>query len=421
MLVWLFQTGEPLHCDTEKLRPMRAMNLANSLIERGHKVVIWSSDFYHQKKVHRCKSFEPIVINDQLVINLIPSPGYDKNIGPGRLFDHFVLARNLSRSLKIESTDKPDVAFVGYPPIEFAAVAINWLKSHGVPVVVDVKDQWPTIFVDALPKKIRFFGRLVLYPYFYLARRAIRGATSFTGISQSYLDWSARIAGRSIRSDDKIFSLTSPQFTVSCDEMNLAIAWWQRHGLTLKSKKCFCFVGSLSQAFDFSGIRDAARRLNEEGVECKFVICGDGGAANDIKTMMSGLENVVFPGWIDQPKIAALAQFSMGTLAPYKNTPDFMQSIPNKIIDSLALGMPILTSLKGEVQSLVEGFGVGFVCQDKDGSSWYDHITSLLSTDGLAEDVSRKAFALFDDVFSFDKVYGGMVKVLEEIAVKDGR
>ena len=50
MRVWIFQTGEPLHIDGDNYRPMRAMNLANILIKRGHYVTIWSSAFYHQEK-----------------------------------------------------------------------------------------------------------------------------------------------------------------------------------------------------------------------------------------------------------------------------------------------------------------------------------------------------------------------------------
>ena len=50
MKVWIFQTGEPLHSDDDNPRPMRAMNLANSLVDMGHSVIIWSSAYYHQKK-----------------------------------------------------------------------------------------------------------------------------------------------------------------------------------------------------------------------------------------------------------------------------------------------------------------------------------------------------------------------------------
>ena len=53
LTIWLLQTGEPLHIDAGNPRPMRAMNLANALVAAGHKVVLWSSSFYHQEKRHR--------------------------------------------------------------------------------------------------------------------------------------------------------------------------------------------------------------------------------------------------------------------------------------------------------------------------------------------------------------------------------
>ena len=50
-----------MHIDGGKPRAMRCMNLANELSKRGHQVVIWSSDFYHQEKRHR---FGRITVND---------------------------------------------------------------------------------------------------------------------------------------------------------------------------------------------------------------------------------------------------------------------------------------------------------------------------------------------------------------------
>ena len=58
MKIWILQTGEPLHIDSGKPRPMRAMNLSNKLVEKGHDVVLWSSAFNHQKKNHRTKNMK---------------------------------------------------------------------------------------------------------------------------------------------------------------------------------------------------------------------------------------------------------------------------------------------------------------------------------------------------------------------------
>ena len=53
MLVWILQTGEPLNCDGNQLRPMRAINLSKALVSKGHKVEIISTRFFHQEKRFR--------------------------------------------------------------------------------------------------------------------------------------------------------------------------------------------------------------------------------------------------------------------------------------------------------------------------------------------------------------------------------
>ena len=57
---------------------MRAMNLSNKLVDSGHKVILWSSSFNHQKKKHRSKEYSVHKVNDNLEIRLIPSCGYKK-------------------------------------------------------------------------------------------------------------------------------------------------------------------------------------------------------------------------------------------------------------------------------------------------------------------------------------------------------
>ena len=144
---------------------MRAYNLADTLIKRGHKVVIWSSAFNHQDKTHRCKKIKEINVNKNLIVRLIPSPGYTKNISFGRLWDHYLLGVNLKRVL-LEQTEKPDVAFIGFPPIEFAYEAAEWLKKNKLPFMLDVKDQWPDIFISKVPKIFKPFIELALTNYF---------------------------------------------------------------------------------------------------------------------------------------------------------------------------------------------------------------------------------------------------------------
>ena len=66
MKICIFQTGEPLHIDKGNYRPMRCMLLADKLIDKGHKVSIISSAFFHQRKIHRSKNLSVYDINDNL-------------------------------------------------------------------------------------------------------------------------------------------------------------------------------------------------------------------------------------------------------------------------------------------------------------------------------------------------------------------
>ena len=416
MNVWILQTGEPIHCDSGSPRPMRAMNLTNALIDRGHSVVLWTSGFYHQEKRHRCRQFESRVINKNLIINLVPSMGYQRNIGLGRLLDHAQLAWRLYRLLKTGKFLAPDIAFIGYPPIETAAVMVNWLKERNIPAVIDVKDQWPALFLEPFPKILRPIIKLALKPYFYFALHTLTNATAFSSMSQGYLDWMSRFSCRELHDLDMVVPLTAPMYKPSAEEYIEAEKWWNERGVSTLTNRRFCFVGSFMSVFDFSCIRDVAARFQMEAVDCQFVICGDGGFASDIRSMMNGLDNVIFPGWVDAPKIATLAKFSSGSLIPYKNIDNFTINIPNKVIDAFAYGLPVITTLTGEVENIVEMERVGFACNANTGRNMYDAMILLLDDQELKKGMSNRARALYNSRFVSEMVYGRLVDALERIS-----
>ena len=180
------------------------------------------------------------------------------------------------------------------------------------------------------------------------------------------------------------------------------------------------FVGSFSSAFDFRPVQLAAQAAMAGNDNLQFVLCGDGAQIDPVKAMMRDLDNVIFPGWIDRPKIESLASRSIASLAPYRNTPDFILSIPNKVVDSLALGLPILSPLRGEVARLIEQERVGLRYREdaelQDGSLY--HAIKMLDQDPkLQYSMSSNARALYNARFSFAGVYGALVSHLEGLAL----
>lgn len=415
LTIWILQTGEPLHVDSGDARPMRAMNLANALVDAGHRAIVWSSAFSHQDRRQRSLQAESTVISENLEYRLIPSPGYDRSIGLRRLWDHAVLAVNLRRMLR-EQVELPDACFIGYPPIETASVMARWLKKRRVPTLLDVKDQWPTLFLASVPRPYEALGRIIVSPYYFSARRAMRDATAISAMTESFLEWALLFARRSRTARDVVVPLTSPRNESGEADLIEAREWWAARGIRDDGRARFCFIGSHTRSFDFNPIAAAARSLAENGAPCELIIAGTGESSAAWQKAAAGLPNVKFPGWVNPAQARILAELCSGYLAPYIGSDDFERSVPNKIIDALSLGLPIVTSLRGEVAALITQFGVGMRYGTDSNQTLYDCLAVLIGDRPLQRKMSRNALELYDDRFSYEKVYGDVVAHLEGLA-----
>lgn len=410
---WILQTGEPMPLDGDGSRPMRAMNLSAALVEAGHDVVLWTADFHHTHHLHRFGTNTRLRVGDQLEVRYVRSRGYSSNIGLGRLVDHAQLGLNVRRALKAERP--PDVAFVGYPPIEAAAVMATWLDERGVPFLLDVKDAWPDVLLRGAPARARPLTRAVLSPYFRLMERTFERADGITSTAQPFLEWALAQADRSQNTLDRVVPLTSRATSVDPSELESAERWWDEQGIRDDGRFRVSFVGTLHSSYDFNPLVAAAELSDVE-----FVICGDGSSANDLRASVSGLSNVHMPGWITMAQAEVLARRSTVALAPIAPHPDFAASVPNKFYDAMSKGLPVLTSLRGAAGDLVESRGIGRVYSPNGAPSLRDVLSELLERPSDVMEMSSRGRQVFTQEFDFEQVYGGLVGHLEAMARGDG-
>ena len=415
--VWILQTGEPLHIDSGNPRPMRAMNLANSLVEAGHQVTLYSSAFYHQEKSHRCEGYKAIKVNDQLEIRLIPSPGYQGHMGPKRLYDHWVMGSELKRHLD-SVEDRPDVAFIGYPPIEVATVMGRWLAKQNIPYMLDVKDQWPLLFVKKFPGALRPFARIGFHPYYHMAKQVMKNATGISAMANGFLQWALSFAGRAQNDNDRIVPFSAAREVIAEDALQDAQQWYVDQGLDNDRPKLI-FIGTHSVAFDIEPIAAAGRYFADKGIAVDFVICGDGPMREQWMARCKGLDNVIFPGWINKPHIEVLMSKAFAVLTPYCNTEDFMISVPNKVIDAFSYGMAIVNALDGEVRALLEEHDVGLHYDNNvAGNALHDKVEILLNDPQKLARLKENSARLYREHFEFNQVYQSLVAHLVRLAGK---
>jgi glycosyltransferase involved in cell wall biosynthesis len=110
-----------------------------------------------------------------------------------------------------------------------------------------------------------------------------------------------------------------------------------------------------------------------------------------------------------------LARSVLGA-APYVDRGDFRMSIPNKVCEYLAHGVPVLASDVGEGSRLVRTHGVGTTYEPGSAESCARCIDSATAADrATSQAVRRRAHEVFTSEFLATEVYGRFVRHLKRV------
>jgi glycosyltransferase involved in cell wall biosynthesis len=174
------------------------------------------------------------------------------------------------------------------------------------------------------------------------------------------------------------------------------------------------FAGTLGRTYDLSPVIAAARNLADlPEPKFQFVVCGDGERCNEWKEKAADLQNVIFTGWLDQVQIKKmLAVAHVGLAAYVEGAP---QSMPNKVIEYLAAGLPVLSSLPGETRNVLQEQDCGLTYAPEEAGSFTVELMKLRDT-ALRRRLSLNARRLFERHFEAERVYGQFADYLEEVA-----
>ena len=140
MKVWILNPFDNL--PHEGYRPQRYWLLARAFARRGDEVTVFSSTFSHALK--RQRSIESGVVREGIVLRLVQSPCYPRNVCIKRLYSHWRMSGNWLRMA--EGMAPPGLVVVSSPPLTLVAAARKFCAKVGAKLVVDVQDAWPETF-----------------------------------------------------------------------------------------------------------------------------------------------------------------------------------------------------------------------------------------------------------------------------------
>ncbi len=438
MKIWINTPFDTL--PGERGRPMRYWQLARALVAAGHEVVVWSSDFHHvtkrRREVAACYECEGIEIR------LVATRPYRRNIGPGRLVSHWSYARRWRRAavaaVAAGEVALPERLVVSMPPLELYGAAAALRRRWGVPVVVDIQDLWPENFYRLWRRGWGWLGRLVLWPWWWCAGRAYRGADGVAAVAERYLELARRRGARGRMGWFPLaVGLQSGGITACRDGKEAVGGALGEHALPGCGGKSLppsrgdagcggitacrdgtegaagvklCYVGNLGAGYDLGTVVEGVRRLAAAGRRVRVVVAGDGPERGLVERAAAEGVPINYHGFVGAEEMwQLLAQCDVGLV------PMFSESgvvVPNKVIDYGAAGLAIISGLKGECEELLARYGAGAGYKAGCCDSFVAAVERYLNKPELIEEHGAGARRMVAELFDGGVVYKRMAEWL---------
>ena len=404
--IWLIQIGENLPVD-EKQRKMRTALLADKLVERGHSVLWWTSAFDHFKKDWIFKKDTEVTLNSRLRLYALKGIGYKKNVSLSRFIDHRIIAWKFKKIAP--KMPKPDIIVTSMPPHDLAYQAVKFAKENKIPVLVDIRDPWPDIFLEYIPSAFHGIARKLLFMDFQMIRNTMQMADGLIAVTNTFLEWGLKYANREKSPVDKVFPLgykrpniknlsNTSKFTNLIEE--------------LKDKFIIFFVGTMANYHNPSILLEVAKRVKNDKIH--FVIAGYGELFDEIKKASKDLKNVTLTGWLNQEEIELWLKYAKVGVCPTNVKIDLL---PNKFFVYLSAGLPVISAFEGDSKELIEKYQIGFYYPPNDVEALVNCILKLYNNPQLYKKMSENAKRIFDEMFDADKIYEEYANHIEKVYV----
>lgn len=407
MHFWLVNPFDPLPSD-QGVRPMRYQMLVAELLRRGHTVTWLCSDFLHIPKVYRRTD----TLNDLphgLRAVLIHTRPYRKNVSFTRLLNHrdYVVAVRQWMARNVP----PDGIIVSYPLPEAALDCLRYGRAHGVPVVVDVQDIWPDEFLSLAPGRLRWAARLALTPLFRQSRQVFTLAENCVAVSQHYLRVVTERRGAPFPYSQVYYLGYDPAIVEGDD--NEGLPDLLARGFTPETTN-IVFVGTLGTSYDIDTLIEAACVIASDAPQVRFFLAGEGPMREtwEAKARALGLQNLTFLGFLNIAQLRALLTRSFAGLITQRSN---LFSITNKPNEYMAFGLPLISSLKGELQRLIDSEPLGVSYEAQNVPSLVSALRRLIEDPDFAALCRQRVQQVFATRFSARSVYPAYAEDLERI------
>lgn len=407
MKIWVIEIGEPLPLEKD-VRLHRYGMFTPFLAKDGFDVTWWTNSFSHAPKKHLVER-DTELMWEGVRLRIIRGLGYSRNVSLARIKHNKHFASRFAE--EAPKQEKPDLIIAPIPIIEAAVEIMKYAKPRGIPVMMDIRDEWPEELRNLAPKPMRWLSRIMLSRAYKNMGWVCRQATGIMSISERTVEFGLRFAGRPRGPTDFVFPLGYSLALPSVEKVTEARQWLLSKGVT-PGIFTVCFFGTIGKFFDFKTVIDAVVELSGE-VPIQLLIGGQGGEFERVKKWANNHPSIFLLGWLDAPKIHAAMQLSHVGLANYKT--GTAMSLPNKPFEYMAGSLAILSSIDGELAQLLDAYHCGLSYKSDDKETLKAQLYKLSNDLGATRELGANGHRLLLDRFETNKVFKQVVANLKRV------
>ena len=293
---------------------------------------------------------------------------------------------------------KPDIILAFEPNLFSIIPAYIYSKLRGGIIIRIVDDMWPELLYEQKILKSNFLKKLL---------------TSLAKFSYNY-------SKHIITLNNEVKESIHNSYGINNDKINVISHGIDETVFTFTKKErqkifTLMYSGSLNTSYDFDLILNAAKKLKDENIQ--FIIRGKGKQLSYLEDQKKKfqIDNLIIdPSFVPIEQLSSTLSRADVLLVPMVKGNSINLSLPTKILESQAIGRPIICCSSGAIGDYVKTTNSGINVNEGDLAGFIDAILKLESNDQLCQEFGQNGRNFVEKNHTFEIIRNNLSSIIQK-------
>ena len=293
---------------------------------------------------------------------------------------------------------KPDIILAFEPNLFSIIPAYIYSKLRGGIIIRIVDDMWPELLYEQKILKSNSLKKLL---------------TSLAKFSYNYSKHIITLNNEVKESIHNSYGINNDKIDVISHGIDETVFTFTKK----ERQKIFTLMysGSLNTSYDFDLILNAAKKLKDKNIQ--FIIRGKGKQLSYLEDQKKKfqIDNLIIdPSFVPIEQLSSTLSRADVLLVPMVKGNSINLSLPTKILESQAIGRPIICCSSGAIGDYVKTTNSGINVNEGDLAGFIDAILKLESNDQLCQEFGQNGRNFVEKNHTFEIIRNNLSSIIQK-------